>query len=274
MAFGEISMHASRIHVALFAAIACFMPSASLVGQTTPGIVLVELFTSEGCSDCPPADALLRQMTGKKTPAGQQIIGISEHVTYWNHLGWADPFSSEQFTSRQSDYANRFGLDSSYTPQMVVNGREQFVGGNQTKLGEAFNSEKDHQQINLHIQSAQITEKGVNFTYSASDLPPKVALRLVAVLVDDLDSSHVKLGENANRDLSHAWVARSMTQLGKLEQAQNQSITLPLPPSFKAGPASPHHLVVFAQQGASGVILGADATALTPAANTPATSNR
>ena len=239
----------------------------------TPGIVLVELFTSEGCSDCPPADELLRKMTGKKTPAGQQIIGISEHVTYWNHLGWSDPFSAEQFTTRQSEYANHFGLDSSYTPQMVVNGRTQFVGGNQTKLGEALNGEKDHQQINLHIQSVQVTDKGVVFTYSASDLPPKVALRLVAVLVDDLDTSHVKKGENANRDLSHAWVARSMTSLGKLEVAQNQSVTLPLPPSFKADPANPHHLVVFAQQGGSGVILGTDAAALTSAQSSSTTTS-
>ena len=260
-------MQASRVSFTLFVfaclSTSCFS-SLAQSAPSTPGVVVVELFTSEGCSDCPPADELLRRMTGKKTPAGQQIIGISEHVTYWNRLGWADPFSSEQFTARQSDYASRFSLESSYTPQMVVNGREQFVGGNQTALGAALNSEKDHQQISLHIQSAKVTDSGVTFTYSAADLPPKVALRLVAVLVDDLDTSHVKRGENANRDLSHAWVARSFTQLGKLELTQNQSVTLPLPPSFKADPVSPHHLVVFAQQGGVGVILGGDAAALGP----------
>jgi hypothetical protein len=258
-------MPAFRCHLPLLACLAATGAAAQAAVPPTSGAVLVELFTSEGCSDCPPADELLRRMTGKKTPAGQQIIAISEHVTYWNHLGWSDPFSSELFTARQNDYGNRFGLDSVYTPQMVVNGREQFVGGNRTALGAALNSEKDLHQISLHIQSAQLTDKSVTFTYSASDLPPKISLHLVAVLVDDLDTSHVSRGENANRDLTHAWVARSLTQLGKLAPAQNQSIALPLPPSFAANPAKPHHLVLFAQQGSAGVILGAEAAALEPA---------
>ena len=79
--------------------------------------VLVELFTSEGCSSCPPADALLQQVNGKYSDAGQLIVGVSEHVTYWNSLGWSDPFSSPIYTERQEAYGQRFHLDSVYTPK-------------------------------------------------------------------------------------------------------------------------------------------------------------
>jgi hypothetical protein len=93
-----------------------------------PAAVLVELFTSEGCSSCPPADSLLEQMVGKHAPSGQLVITLSEHVTYWNHDGWVDPFSQELFTERQNAYARRFHLDSPYTPQMVIDGNRQVVG--------------------------------------------------------------------------------------------------------------------------------------------------
>ncbi|HEY1579708.1 MAG TPA: DUF1223 domain-containing protein [Terracidiphilus sp.] len=93
-------------------------------GQERPGsAVIVELFTSEGCSSCPPADAVLRQVNLKQTSAGQLIAGISEHVTYWNDLGWKDPFSAPVFTERQRIYASRLSPEGSYTPQMVLNGR-------------------------------------------------------------------------------------------------------------------------------------------------------
>jgi hypothetical protein len=101
-------------------------------------IAIVELFTSEGCSSCPPADALLRQINLKQTNTGQLIVGISEHVTYWNNLGWRDPYSLPVFTERQSVYASRLSAEGSYTPQMVLNGRDQFVGSNGGALQHAL----------------------------------------------------------------------------------------------------------------------------------------
>ena len=129
--------------------------------------VLVELFTSEGCSDCPPADELLQQVNGQKTAEGQLIVGISEHVSYWNGLGWKDPFSSDLYTGRQNDYSSHFGLSSVYTPQMVVNGREQFVGSDRSALQAALTTESQRKQIMLHIDSAQLAPDRITFTYSA-----------------------------------------------------------------------------------------------------------
>ena len=232
-------------------------PSAA---AAQPGAVLVELFTSEGCSDCPPADALLKEMHLHKTAAGQLIIGISEHVTYWNQLGWTDPFSAELYSARQSAYSAHFGLDSVYTPQMVVDGRAQFVGSDRHALRAALLAEAQRKQIGLHIDSAQVTGGQVAFTYSANDLPAKGSFDLIAVLVDDTDRSSVRRGENSGRDLVHVSVARTITNLGKLEPAQGRSATFPLPPSLKAGVGN--HLVLFAQETGTGAVIGVDAKQL------------
>jgi hypothetical protein len=102
-----------------------------------PNVALVELFTSEGCSSCPPADDLLRRIDGSTTDQGLLIVGISEHVTYWDHDGWKDPYGSETMTERQNDYGRRFNLESVYTPQMVVNGEAEFVGSDGRSLVKA-----------------------------------------------------------------------------------------------------------------------------------------
>src|SRR5579863_6473428 len=103
-----------------------------------------------------------------------------------------------------------------FTPQMVVNGREQFVGSDHRALEAAFASEAQRNQIELHITKAQITEKNITFSYSASNLPAKSSLHLVAVLVDDMDRSNVLRGENSGRELVHASVARALMSLGTL----------------------------------------------------------
>src|SRR6201998_4813892 len=122
--------------------------------------VLVELFTSEGCSDCPPADALMAQLDQKKFVPGAQAIVLSEHVTYWNHQVWSDPFSFDAIDVRQQNYGQQFGLGSVYTPQMVVDGAAEFVGSDAVKLNRAVAHAAATPKLALTIADAHRTVDG------------------------------------------------------------------------------------------------------------------
>ena len=222
--------------------------------------VLVELFTSEGCSSCPPADALLREVNQQTSPQGQTIIGLSEHVSYWNGLGWKDPFSSQLYTDRQQEYSAKFHTEGPYTPQMVVNGRVQFVGSDRSRLREALAEESRRKQVQLRLVEAKVSDTGITFSYSAQDLPPDTPLQLMAAVVDDSDRSSVARGENAGRSLQHVFVARGLASVATLRATDRATITLPLPPGFQ--PAQGHHLVLFAQESGLGAVRGIDIRAL------------
>src|SRR6266850_6744481 len=119
------------LFLTLMAAMALVRPSSEAsprMPQSAGNPVVVELFTSEGCSSCPPADALLARLADERLPGNVQLIALEEHVDYWNDLGWTDPFSSRDWTSRQYAYARALGNGNAYTPQMVVDGTVEFVG--------------------------------------------------------------------------------------------------------------------------------------------------
>src|SRR5271167_2309213 len=103
-------------------------------GSSAETPVVIELFTSEGCSSCPPADALLVDLSRKSPPNGTKLILLGEHVDYWNYIGWTDRFSSAQFSQRQNSYAKDFHLATVYTPQMVIDGRLELVGNDATEV--------------------------------------------------------------------------------------------------------------------------------------------
>jgi hypothetical protein len=174
--------------------------------------VLVELFTSEGCSDCPPADALLARLDATQFVPDAQAIVLSEHVTYWDHQGWRDPFSLEELTARQEQYVRRFGLDSSYTPQMVVDGAAQFVGNDPRALSRAVASAAASPKKALAIENARSDSRAVQFSVRGA---AGSGARLVAVLAADATHSEVSRGENAGRTLHHVAVVRVIKEFDK-----------------------------------------------------------
>jgi hypothetical protein len=219
--------------------------------------VLIELFTSEGCSSCPPADALLRRVNGSRTSAGMLIVGISEHVTYWDPGGWSDPYASQDYTDRQNVYGQKFRLDSVYTPQMVINGAEQIVGSDPAALLQAVQKEeKDPSRMSLRIVSLSVDGNKLTVNFSAAGDVPAKGVDVIAVLVDDSDKSHVVHGENSGRMLEHVSVARSISRVGKMKAAGDQTVQIRIPSSFQSSQG--HHLILFAQTPGYGRVLGTD----------------
>ncbi|MFZ1012659.1 MAG: DUF1223 domain-containing protein, partial [Terracidiphilus sp.] len=200
-----------RAGVAALAA-ACFAVAAtgqSATEQRKP--VLVELFTSEGCSDCPPADRLLQELDEKQPFAGVEAIVLSEHVTYWNHDGWTDPFSLDEMTERQQEYVNQFRLNSSYTPEMVVDGTTQFVGNDVRAVTAALEKAATQPKEDVTIANAQWGDGGATFAVHAS---ADHNARLVAVLAANATQRSVSAGENKGKTLEHVAVVRVMKTFG------------------------------------------------------------
>ena len=219
-------------------------------------IEVIELFTSEGCSSCPPADELLGKIHLKRTSDGQVIVGISEHVTYWNSQGWKDPFSAEVFTDRQSVYASRLSPEGPYTPQMVVNGQDQLVGSDAAALVRTLKRSADRPHLDLEIISTAVTRSGLDLRYALKSSIRK-KLDIVAVITDDADRSQVLRGENSGRSLDHVSVARMLVRVGTVHSATEEATHLTLPSDLDLAHGSGHHLILFAQQQQQGAIVGA-----------------
>jgi hypothetical protein len=249
---------------AIFMAVQPGLEAAQLTAPSSPSpasVVIVELFTSEGCSSCPPADKLLRQVHLKETGAGQMIVGISEHVTYWNNLGWKDPYSAQVFTDRQCVYDSRLSPEGPYTPQMIVNGRDQFVGGNGGALESALQSDARRPHADLRIVSSTFSKNGIDAAFSISGQTKK-PLDLIAVVTDDTDRSNVLRGENSGRLLEHVSVARTLVRVATISGDVEESIHLSVPDDLKPKSDAGHHLVLFVQEPHQGAIVGAAVTAL------------
>lgn len=169
------------------------------------GPVVVELFTSEGCSSCPPADALLTDLI-KKYP--KDVAALSEHVDYWNYLGWKDPYSQPIFTHRQNFYAGKFRLGSVYTPQMVVNGMSQTSGNQAANVYNLIESARAIPLPSLPVSAALVQgHRRVVVSIELNQRSFRNANLNIAVTEDDATSS-VRAGENRGRKLHHSAVTR------------------------------------------------------------------
>jgi hypothetical protein len=191
-------------------------PQPTVVSSGNAGVrpVVLELFTSEGCSSCPPADALLKQLDEAGHVDDVEIIAIEEHVDYWDHQGWADPFSSHSWTERQERYAQAFGRDGTYTPQLVVNGRSELVGNNQSKVQQKIIEAAKIPGAVLSLSSTNVSPKSAEFSIAVESAPPEAGSAELWLAVTERGlSSNVLRGENGGRNLSHAPVLRSLTRV-------------------------------------------------------------
>ncbi len=176
--------------------------------------VLVELFTSEGCSSCPPADRVLSQLEKEQTNPDVEVITLALHVDYWNYLGWKDEFSSKSYSERQSGYAERFKLDSIYTPQMVVDGQTQFVGSNLGTAQKAISDLAKNQKAAIEISNG-----GDKLKVKIADAPTHDDSYVWLAIAEDDLKTNVRRGENGGKTLDHISVVREMKLLGNLAAA-------------------------------------------------------
>jgi hypothetical protein len=236
-------------------------PPASASVELTP--VVVELFTSEGCSSCPPADALLAKMESAQPFKGVQVIAIEEHVDYWNQQGWVDPFSSIEWTGRQQVYAAAFRQDGPYTPQMVVNGRAQLVGSRADQAVKAVEDAHEVAAVQVKLSaSGSGNPNEPHFAVSVgklTQLSPGDSAEVWLAITESGLASQVSRGENAGRNLSHASVLRTLRRIGNAD-ARSDSLSfqgdapLKLKPGWKRENLT---AVILVQEKKSRRILGA-----------------
>ena len=218
-------------------------------GPNSATPLLVELFTSEGCSSCPPADAFLRDLDSKQPLPGVQVIVLEEHVDYWDDQGWRDPFSSHEFTLRQVEYTQHLHVAGPYTPEMVVNGAYELVGSDRTRAAQAFQKALALTTVPIRITSVSLENGKVHAHVETG--PPAENVEVWAVLALDHAESQVSRGENGGHHLDHVAVAKKLSKIGKAEKGQtfSKDVVLDLPPG-------PCRFIAFLQDG-QGRILGA-----------------
>lgn len=209
-------------------------------GAPSSGFALIELFTSQGCNSCPSADQNLARVNQIARERKLPIYTLSLHVDYWNYLGWEDPFSDAAYSQRQRRYAQAFNANRVYTPQMIVNGRVEFVGSNVANTDRAIRAGLDSQTATqLHLQVAR-NQDAVIVRWNATNLAKQDQLQLA--LVQKQAARDVTAGENNGHTLTHVNVVRKLQTIAS--PAADGEQQLPLPKSAKA---ADYHVVAFVQ---------------------------
>lgn len=195
-------------------------------GIKSEPVVVIELFTSQGCSSCPSADRLLANLA--QNTNGQEIYGLSFHVSYWNRLGWTDPYSSEQFTLRQRKYGSVMNLRTIYTPQMIVNGTYEFVGSNKSKADFYIDKALDEPlEVEILLEDVKIKNDLLSFQYTIKE-DNKDSFLNVAIVEKQVEN-HVPRGENRGLTLKHENVVR---QFKAFDSATNGIVNYDIEKSF------------------------------------------
>ena len=250
----RVAVHMRRASTALVILCALALPLSCLAAS---GPVLLELFTSEGCSSCPPADLLLSHWDHEGSITGVPVICLGYHVHYWNGLGWKDAWSSATFTNRQTDYNTALHNQSNYTPQLVINGREHTVGSKAAEVERLVKAMARSSVATISLTHASsavngLSEIRIEADAAAGPLPQECELYAATVL--DATQSQVARGENSGRKLNHAAVVRELVRLADDIVISNAGMTrnFSLP-----SPGSTSRLVLFLQDPVTRHILGA-----------------
>ena len=231
--------------------------------------VVVELFTSEGCSSCPPADAILSELDHRQPLHSAEIIAIEEHVDYWDQDGWMDPFSSAGWTARQNVYSDVFSTGSSYTPEMVVDGSTGFVGSRGTVAIQEIEKAAKVRKAKVELGGVSLAgDKSITLKVSVEELSsPALKDRpevLLAITESGLHSS-VSAGENNGKELRHSPVLRELKVIGVVGKNGQEPFTAQ--PTVRLDSkwiAANLRAVVFVQEKKSRHILGAASIRLAP----------
>lgn len=234
------------------------LPAAAAPNATrTP--ILLELFTSEGCSSCPPVDNWVAQMDGAQPVAGAQIIVLSEHVDYWDHDGWKDPFSSSAITSRQQGYQHMLGLSDVYTPQLILDGSAELRPGNGQEVRAAFEKAAATPMIAVKIDSAAVGGGSLTGRIDADGSGQKKNADVFVAVALDKTLTDVLAGENDGKKLTNIAVVKEMVKVGKLEKGKpfDQPFSVKLWPD--ADPAN-LRVIAFVQESGPGKVIGAAMT--------------
>jgi hypothetical protein len=230
---------------------------AKAASSATKTPVVLELFTSEGCSSCPPADRLLQSLDEKQPFTGADLVVLSEHVDYWNGDGWVDPYSSRLFSERQRWYAEQFGLDGVYTPQVVVDGQRETVGSNAVAIRSAVETVARSENVALTVSNAVRDGNRIKFHLTSANLQGAGGAATVYVaLAENKVQSNVAGGENGGRSLTHVAVVRVLAPVGTVKAGSSFSkdIVIPMPSRM---PATGIRVVAFLQYDQSHKIVGA-----------------
>ncbi|MCD9187922.1 MAG: DUF1223 domain-containing protein [Pyrinomonadaceae bacterium] len=221
------------------------------IENRSKNFVLVELFTSEGCSSCPPADKNLSFIEKEQPYMQAEVVTLAFHVDYWDYIGWKDVFASPLFTKRQEIYSQKLKLDSTYTPQMIVDGKTQFVGSDAGKAANAIvNAAKDEKA------KVEILPENNKFRIKISDIPKHENATVYLAISENNLASSVKNGENSGRKLEHSSVVRELKAIGNIAPEQsgfeNESV-VEISKNWKKEDVK---LVVFVQENESRKIIG------------------
>jgi hypothetical protein len=221
--------------------------------------ILVELFTSEGCSSCPPADALLEKMDMSAPISGAQFVVLSEHVDYWDHDGWKDPHSSSALTERQDDYVRALRLKTAYTPQFIVDGTSEVRANDGQAANKVFQEAASAAKIPVRIGEVNIETGNPSVVRARIEADGESDSRnadvYVAVALDRVESQ-VLHGENGGKHLTHVAVVVQLTKVGKLAKGKSfaETVQLKLKPSIDQKNV---RIVAFVQEPGPGKLLGA-----------------